>query len=85
MWRPSSPRFAEKDGTLRIWISENTRACAVRDENGKIVSYEGTVENITERKRSEFERQGNHGDRSRRERNRILTWTRFASPHAPRA
>jgi two-component system cell cycle sensor histidine kinase/response regulator CckA len=43
-----------KDGT-RIWISENARA--VRGEDGAIVSYEGTVENITERKRSEFERQ----------------------------
>ena len=43
-----------KDGT-RIWISENARS--VRGENGATVSYEGTVENITERKRSESERQ----------------------------
>src|SRR5580692_1179992 len=43
-----------KDGT-RIWISEKARA--VRGESGAVVSYEGTVENITERKRSEFERQ----------------------------
>ncbi|MBE9117927.1 response regulator [Lusitaniella coriacea LEGE 07157] len=31
-----------------IWISENARA--VRDEEGKILYYEGTVSNITERK-----------------------------------
>src|SRR5262249_44948039 len=42
-----------KDGT-RIWISENARS--VRDEKGETISYEGTVENITERKRSELER-----------------------------
>ena len=43
-----------KDGN-RIWISENARS--VRGENGAVISYEGTVENITERKRSELERQ----------------------------
>jgi two-component system cell cycle sensor histidine kinase/response regulator CckA len=43
-----------KDG-VKIWISESARA--VRDASGKIVSYEGTVENITDRKRSEMERQ----------------------------
>jgi two-component system, cell cycle sensor histidine kinase and response regulator CckA len=43
-----------KDGA-KIWISENSRA--IRDANGKIVCYEGTVEDITERKRSELERQ----------------------------
>ena len=43
-----------KDGT-RIWISENARA--VRDAKGRIISYEGTIEDITERKRSELERQ----------------------------
>jgi len=43
-----------KDG-VRIWISESARA--VRDNHGKIVGYEGTVENITERRRSEIERQ----------------------------
>jgi two-component system cell cycle sensor histidine kinase/response regulator CckA len=47
-------QICRKDGT-RIWISESARA--VRDEDGKIASYEGTVEDITERKRSEFERQ----------------------------
>ncbi len=35
-----------------IWISENARA--VRDAEGKLRYYEGTVENITERKRAEF-------------------------------
>ncbi len=39
-----------KDGDI-IWISENVRA--VRDTGGALEFYEGTVENITERKRSE--------------------------------
>ncbi len=43
-----------KDGAT-IWVSENARA--VRDESGKVISYEGTLENITERKRAELERQ----------------------------
>jgi two-component system, cell cycle sensor histidine kinase and response regulator CckA len=43
-----------KDGA-KIWLSENSRA--VRDANGKIVCYEGTVEDVTELKRSELERQ----------------------------
>jgi sigma-B regulation protein RsbU (phosphoserine phosphatase) len=34
-----------------IWISENVRA--VRDREGKILYYEGTVEDITERRRHE--------------------------------
>ncbi|MEB3211406.1 MAG: PAS domain S-box protein, partial [Leptolyngbyaceae bacterium] len=36
-----------KDGSL-IWISENARA--VRDEDGRILYFEGTVEDITTRK-----------------------------------
>ena len=36
-----------KDGRI-IWISENVRA--VRDERGNLVYYEGTVEDITDRK-----------------------------------
>ncbi len=43
-----------KDGA-RVWINEN--AHAVRDENGKLLYYEGTVEDITVRKRAEVERQ----------------------------
>ncbi len=35
----------------RIWISEN--ATARRDESGRLLYYEGTVENITERRRSQ--------------------------------
>lgn len=38
----------------KIWLSE--RAWAIRDENEQIVSYDGAVEDITERKRSELER-----------------------------
>lgn len=41
-----------KDGSI-IWISENVRS--VRDYTGKIIYYEGTVEDITERKRVEQE------------------------------
>jgi two-component system cell cycle sensor histidine kinase/response regulator CckA len=43
-----------KDGG-KIWLSENARA--VRDASGRIVSYEGTAEDITDRKRSEIDRQ----------------------------
>ena len=43
-------RVWRKDGSV-IWISEN--AWAVRDEAGRVVCYEGTVEDITDRKRAE--------------------------------
>jgi PAS domain S-box-containing protein len=43
-----------RDGTT-IWISENCRE--VRSTHGELVYYEGTVENITERKKSEAELQ----------------------------
>ena len=43
-----------KDGSV-IWISSN--AHAVKDENGKTLYYEGTVEDITARKESEAERE----------------------------
>lgn len=43
-------RIYRKDQTV-IWISENCRA--VRDAEGKILYYEGTVEDITERKYAE--------------------------------
>ncbi|NJN86934.1 MAG: PAS domain S-box protein [Leptolyngbyaceae cyanobacterium SL_7_1] len=39
-----------RDGTI-IWTSENARA--VRDANGKLLYYEGTVEDITKRKQAE--------------------------------
>ncbi len=39
-----------KDGEI-IWIVENARA--YRDENGDLLYYEGTVEDITQQKRSE--------------------------------
>ncbi|MEB3290331.1 MAG: EAL domain-containing protein [Leptolyngbya sp.] len=41
-----------KDGQI-IWISESARA--IYDDQGQIVSYEGTVEDITERKIAEAE------------------------------
>jgi PAS domain S-box-containing protein len=43
-----------RDGRV-IWITENARA--VRDANGTLLYYEGTVEDITERKRAEEELQ----------------------------
>ena len=41
-----------RDGTI-IWISESARL--VRDNKGEVISFEGTVENITARKRAETE------------------------------
>nr|WP_290223456.1 EAL domain-containing protein [Trichocoleus desertorum] len=41
-----------KDGTV-IWISENART--IRDDQGQLVGYEGTVEDITRRKQAEEE------------------------------
>jgi two-component system, cell cycle sensor histidine kinase and response regulator CckA len=41
-----------KDGT-KIWLSENARA--VRDSNDAILYYEGTVQDISDRKRAEEE------------------------------
>ncbi|HWB07929.1 MAG TPA: response regulator [Pirellulales bacterium] len=43
-------QIRRKDGTVR-WISENARA--IRDPRGRLLHYEGTVEDITERKHSE--------------------------------
>ena len=45
-------RIYRKDGGI-IWISENCRA--VRGADGRLLYYEGTVEDITERKHSEEE------------------------------
>ena len=47
-------QLRKKNGAL-IWISENARV--IRDTDGRVTSYEGTMEDITERKRSELERQ----------------------------
>ena len=48
-------QLIRENGAL-IWISENARA--IRDSQGKVTAYyEGTMEDITERKRSELERQ----------------------------
>ena len=43
-------QIRRKDGSI-IWISENARA--VRDGEGRLQYYEGTVEDITDRKRAE--------------------------------
>ncbi|MGB8801207.1 MAG: PAS domain S-box protein [Candidatus Acidiferrales bacterium] len=47
-------QLRKKSGAL-IWISENARV--IRDADGKVTAYEGTMEDVTERKRSELERQ----------------------------
>ncbi len=47
-------QLIRKDGK-RVWVSEN--AHVIRDANGVIVGYEGTVQDISERKRSDLERQ----------------------------
>jgi PAS domain S-box-containing protein len=55
-----------KDGSI-IWIAENCRA--VRDGQGRLLYYEGTVEDITERKHAEeqIRRATNELSRSREE------------------
>jgi PAS domain S-box-containing protein len=44
-------QFYRRDGSI-IWITENARC--VRDKDGKLLYYEGIVENITARKDSEI-------------------------------
>ncbi len=46
-------RFYRKDGSV-IWVSTNARL--VRNAAGQVLYYEGTAEDITERKRAEEER-----------------------------
>ena len=55
-------RIYRKDGSI-IWISENCRA--VRDAQGKLLYYEGTVEDITERKHAEEQIRRATGELSR--------------------
>ena len=52
----------------RIWISENARA--VRDGEGFLLRYEGTVEDITDRRRSEIALQHAHEELEERVRER---------------
>lgn len=47
-------QLRRRDGTI-IWVSMNTRA--VRDSEGRVIYYEGTIMDITERKQSEIERE----------------------------
>lgn len=49
IWRFES-QVLRKDGSV-IWISEHARA--IRDANGELLYYEGTVEDITDRKLAE--------------------------------
>jgi sigma-B regulation protein RsbU (phosphoserine phosphatase) len=55
-------KIYRKDETI-IWISENCRA--VRDAAGRLLYYEGTVEDITERKRAEEQIRRATGELSR--------------------
>lgn len=55
-------KIYRKDETI-IWISENCRA--VRDMAGRLLYYEGTVEDITERKRAEEQIRRATGELSR--------------------
>jgi sigma-B regulation protein RsbU (phosphoserine phosphatase) len=55
-------KIYRKDGSI-IWIAENCRA--VRDAQGKLLYYEGTVEDITERKRAEEQIRRATGELSR--------------------
>ena len=50
--RDFETRFRRQDGT-EIWV--NDTAQAFRDEQGKVLYYEGSLEDITERKRAEAE------------------------------
>ena len=52
----------------RIWISENARA--IRDGEGKLLRYEGTVEDITARRRTEEALQHAHEELEERVRER---------------
>ena len=47
-------QMVRKDGT-KIWVSMNVRA--IRDSGGRIVGHDGSAEDVTERKRSELDRQ----------------------------
>lgn len=47
-------RNRKKDGSI-IWISSNARA--VKDQQGQLLYYEGTVEDITDRKNASAERE----------------------------
>ena len=55
-------KIYRKDGSI-IWIAENCRA--VRDGQGKLLYYEGTVEDITERKHAEEQIRRATGELSR--------------------
>ena len=55
-------KIFRKDGTI-IWIAENCRA--VRDGQGRLLYYEGTVEDISERKRAEEQIRRATGELSR--------------------
>ena len=65
-------QYKRVDGGI-IWISLNSRL--VRDKNGKALYYEGFVEDITERKQTEFEliKAKEHAEESDRLKSAFLT------------
>ena len=72
--RDFEARFRRPDGTL-FWV-KNT-GCAVRDTHGLVTTYEGSLEDITERKRAEEElmRHRNHLEELVKERTAALSQT----------
>ena len=50
MVRDFEYQVRRRDGLI-LWLSDS--AGAIRDENGKIVRYEGTVRDITDQRRAE--------------------------------
>lgn len=48
-------KYTDKTERARIWVRHNARA--IRDKTGKILYYEGAIEDITQRKQAEEERQ----------------------------
>lgn len=53
--RGNRAEYTDKAERPRIWVRHNARA--IRDQTGKILYYEGAIEDVTQRKQAEEERQ----------------------------